>query len=83
MSKTFPEFKTDTEAEHFVDHADLSESDFSEFKPVHFNPREPVARIAMDVPKPLLDAIRGKAARRGVSEFDYIRELLERDLELG
>ena len=34
--KKFPEFKTDEEAEHFVDTADLSEYDFSDMVPVKF-----------------------------------------------
>ncbi len=34
--KKFPKFKTDKDAENFVDAADLSEYDFSEFKPMSF-----------------------------------------------
>ena len=34
--KPFPVFKTDEEAEKFVDEADLSEYDFSQFKPARF-----------------------------------------------
>ena len=36
MLKKFPTFKTDKEAEDFVDNADLTEYDFSEFKPAKF-----------------------------------------------
>lgn len=34
--KPFPRFATDEEAEHFVDTADLSEYDFSGFRPMRF-----------------------------------------------
>jgi predicted DNA binding CopG/RHH family protein len=34
--KTFPVFQSDDEAERFVDQADLSEYDFSGFKPLRF-----------------------------------------------
>jgi predicted DNA binding CopG/RHH family protein len=39
MKKTFPEFKTDSEAERFVESSDLSEFDFSEMQPVKFELR--------------------------------------------
>ncbi len=39
MKKKIPSFKTDEEAEHFVDTADLSEYDLSDFKPVRLNSR--------------------------------------------
>ncbi len=80
MKKTFPEFKTDAEAEHFVDTADLSEYDFSDFKPVKFQLGEQVAHIDLDVPQSLLDAVQSKAAARGMSHAHYIRELMERDI---
>ena len=34
--KQFPVHKTDQEAEHFTDTADLSEYDFAGFKPIRF-----------------------------------------------
>jgi hypothetical protein len=34
--KTIPTFRTDVEAEHFVDTADLTEYDLSGFKPPRF-----------------------------------------------
>ena len=36
MKKKIPAFESDEEAERFVDTADLSEYDFSQFKPVRF-----------------------------------------------
>jgi hypothetical protein len=40
--KKMPIFKTDEEAEHFVDTADLSEYDFSDMVTVQFNFVEPL-----------------------------------------
>ncbi|UTO28701.1 CopG family antitoxin [Bartonella harrusi] len=34
--KQMPVFKTDEEAENFVDTADLTDYDLTDFKPVHF-----------------------------------------------
>lgn len=36
LGKRFPVFQSDEEAERFVDEADLSEFDFSGFKPMRF-----------------------------------------------
>lgn len=42
----FPDFENDEEAEHFVDTADLSEYDFSEFRPtsLEFEPKDEAER---------------------------------------
>ena len=34
--KQFPILTSDEEAEHFLENADLTEYDFSQFKPMHF-----------------------------------------------
>ena len=39
MKKQFPTFKTDAEAERFVETADLSEYDFSDMVPMRFELR--------------------------------------------
>ena len=35
--KSFPRFKSDEDAENFVEKTDLSEYDFSDFKPMDFD----------------------------------------------
>lgn len=37
QNKSFPRFKTDEEAELFIEKSELSEYDFSDFKPVNFD----------------------------------------------
>ena len=78
--KPFPVFKSDEEAEKFVDEADLSDYDFSQFKPVHFEFEKKAAQLNMRVPQPLLDAVKDKAKARGIPYTRYIRELLEHDI---
>ena len=36
-AKPLPRFQSDKDAEHFVEKSDLSEYDFSDFKPMDFN----------------------------------------------
>jgi predicted DNA binding CopG/RHH family protein len=78
--KQFPVFKTGDEAEQFVDTADLSEYDFSQFKPVRFEFEKKAAQLNMRVPQPLLDAVKDRARARGIPYTRYIRELIEHDL---
>ncbi|HEX4889890.1 MAG TPA: BrnA antitoxin family protein, partial [Alphaproteobacteria bacterium] len=66
MKKKIPIFKTDAEAEHFLDTADLSEYNLSQFKPVKFEFEKKTAQINMRVPKPLLDALKQRAKARGI-----------------
>jgi predicted DNA binding CopG/RHH family protein len=80
MKKKIPVFKTDKEAEHFVDAADLSEYDLSDFKPVRFEFEKKAAQLNMRVPRPLLDAVKDRAKSRGIPYTRYIRELMERDI---
>ena len=78
--KPFPTFRTDEEAEQFVESADLSEYDFSQFKPVSFEFSSKAAQINMRVPQPLLNAVKDRARSRGIPYTRYIRELMERDI---
>lgn len=81
MKKPFPTFKTDAEAEQFVESADLSEYDFSGFRPVRFEFERKTAQINMRLPESLLEAVKAKAAARGVPYQRFIRETLERALD--
>lgn len=80
MKKKIPTFKTDKEAERFVDTADLSEYDLSGFKPIHFEFEKKTAQLNMRVPKPLLDAVKKRAKARGIPYTRFIREAVERAL---
>lgn len=78
--RRFPRFDTDEEAERFVEMADLSEYDFSGFKPARFEFEAKAAQINMRVPQALLDALKERAKQRGIPYTRFIRELMEREL---
>jgi len=74
-----PEFKTDAEAEAFLDQ-DLSGLDFSQFKPMRFEIEPKAAALHMRLPASLLDALKAKAKAKGVPYTRYVRMLLESDV---
>jgi predicted DNA binding CopG/RHH family protein/uncharacterized DUF497 family protein len=76
--KKLPVLKSDEAAEHFVATADLSEYDLSGMMPVQFEFRPKTERVNMRVSKGLLDSIKARAAREGISYQRFIRETLER-----
>jgi predicted DNA binding CopG/RHH family protein len=79
MSRRVPKMTTDQEAEAFLDQ-DLSDLDFSQFKPVRFEFERKSAQLNMRIPQSLLDAVKVKANERGIPYTRYIRELMERDV---
>jgi len=80
--KRVPEFKTDEEAEAFLEQ-DLSDLDFSQFKPMRFEIAPKQAALNMRLPLALLDALKAKAKTRGVPYSRYVRMLLEADVAHG
>jgi predicted DNA binding CopG/RHH family protein len=80
MLKKFPVLKTDEEAEHFIETADLSEYDFSGF--VQFSSKFEFAakdeRINMRLPSSLLGAVKAKAKEAGMPYQRFIRATLEK-----
>jgi predicted DNA binding CopG/RHH family protein len=80
MKKTFPNFKSDEEAERFVDAADLSEYDFSDFKPAKFEFSAKDERINMRLPAALLKAVQAKAKAAGMPYQRFIRATLEKEV---
>lgn len=79
MSKQVPDFQSDEEAEAFLEQ-DLSDLDFSQFKPSQFEFSKKASQLNMRLPQSLLDAIKGKAQARGIPYTRYIRQLLEQDI---
>jgi predicted DNA binding CopG/RHH family protein len=75
--KQFPTFRSDEEAEEFVANADLSEYDFSQFKPVRFEFAPKDARLNMRLPGSLMRAVKERAETRGIPYQRFIREALE------
>jgi predicted DNA binding CopG/RHH family protein len=74
-----PRLRTDREAEEFLAQ-DLSDLDFSQFKPARFEFEKKAAQLNMRIPKPLLDAVKARAKARGVPYTRLIRETLEHAL---
>lgn len=83
MKKKIPTFKTDREAEDFVDKADLTKFDLSEATPMRFELEKKEARVNMRLPSPLLDAVKARAKARGIPYQRLIREALERAIGRG
>ena len=77
--KRVPEFKTDAEAEAFLEQ-DLSNLDFKQFKPMRFEIAKKEAALHMRLPAVLLDAVRAKAKAKGIPYSRYVRMVLEADL---
>jgi predicted DNA binding CopG/RHH family protein len=77
MKKRIPSFRSDKEAEAFVDTADLTEYDLSGAKLVRFEFEKKGARINMRMPEPLLKAVKDRAKARGIPYQRFIREALE------
>lgn len=71
-----PVFNTDEELEAFIE-SDLSDLDFSQFKPVHFEFAKKTAQVNMRLPETLLDAVKARALSRGIPYTRFIREAIE------
>ena len=76
MKRKVPRLTTDAEAEAFLEQ-DLSDLDFTQFKPVRFEFEKKSARVNMRLPQALLDAIKARAQARGIPYQRLIREALE------
>jgi len=86
--KKLPVLRTDKEAEDFVDTADLSEYDLSDFKRVSFEELMAIERrrheyrkktkvLHLRLPEMLLDALRAKARQMDMPCSSFVRMVLE------
>jgi predicted DNA binding CopG/RHH family protein len=75
--KKVPNFKSDKEAEDFLEQ-DLSDLDFTQFKPASFEFMAKDAQVNMRFPKQLLDAVKQTAKAQHMPYQRFIREALER-----
>jgi predicted DNA binding CopG/RHH family protein len=81
MKKKFPNFKTDAEAEAFVEKADLSEYDFSDMRPMRFEWKNKDKSLTLRLPGSMLDAVRVNAKRIGIPSQRFIRMAIEQALK--
>jgi predicted DNA binding CopG/RHH family protein len=65
MKRRVPRMTTDEQVEAFLEQ-DLSDLDFSQFKPVKFEFENKAARLNMRRPATLLEAVKSRAKARGV-----------------
>jgi predicted DNA binding CopG/RHH family protein len=77
MRKKIPTFKSDEEAERFVETADLRDYDLSGARPVRFEFEKKASRVNMRLPDSLLEAVKARAKARGIPYQRFIREALE------
>jgi predicted DNA binding CopG/RHH family protein len=77
MKRKVPKFRTDKEAEAFLEQ-DLSDLDFSQFKPMRFEFKPKEKSLNLRISQGLLDAVRKNAKREGIPYQRYIRQALER-----
>jgi predicted DNA binding CopG/RHH family protein len=82
MKRKVPRMTTDREAEAFLA-KDLSDLEFSQFKPVRFEFEAKSGQLNMRLPQALLDAVKQRAAARGIPYTKFVRQVLESDLALG
>jgi len=78
--KPWPSLPTDEAAEAFVEQADLSQYDWNAAEPVSYEFEKKAAALNMRIPQSLLDAVKAKAAAKGVPFTRYIRLLIEKDV---
>lgn len=83
MSKKLPVFKSDDEAEAFLEQ-DLSDYISAEnFAPFRFEFKPKTERVNMRLSKDLLDAVKARAAKAGITYQRYIRLALEHAVAAG
>lgn len=75
--KPMPHFKSDAEAESFVETADLSEYDFSGFKEMPVEALMKEVQMNVRLPQSLYQAVKEAAAKHGVPYSRYVRSVLE------
>jgi len=76
--KQLPVLQSDEDAERFVATADLTQYDLSRMVPVRFEFKPKTERVNMRLSKDLLDTVKARAAKEGMSYQRYIRQALER-----
>jgi len=76
MKRKVPKLATDEEAEAFLDQ-DMSDLDFSQFKPVRFEFEKKTAQLNMRLPKSLLETVKQRASQRRVPYTRFVNVVLE------
>ena len=80
-TRELPALNSDAEAERFVAEADLSTYDLSKGSRTHFEFDKKDAQINIRMPSGLVDAVKARAAKRGIPYQRFIREAVEKALD--
>jgi predicted DNA binding CopG/RHH family protein len=80
MTKKVPEFKSDKEAEDFLEQDLTDYIDLKNFSQVNFEFLPKDKKVNLRFPEPLLEAVRQRAKREGISYQKYIRMVVEESL---
>jgi predicted DNA binding CopG/RHH family protein len=80
VSLAFPHYANDVEAKRFVDEADLSLYDFTQFRPLSHELERKTRQINLRMPENLLQRLKAEATRRNVPYQRLIREAVEKAL---
>ena len=81
QGKPFPVFQSDEEAEQFIEEADLSEYDFSDFRRARMELVPPASVGDVTIPGTLASAARDAATRVGIPYDRFIREAIRDAVE--
>lgn len=80
MQKPWPVLKSDSAAEEFVATADLTEYDFGQMVPMHFEYKGRDKEVTLSLPADLFRALDAQACKVGIPIEQYIREMLAQQL---
>ena len=80
MTKKVPKLKSDKEAEDFLDHDLTDYIDLKKFARVNFEFLPKDKKVNLRFPEPLLEAVKQRAKREGISYQKYIRRAVEESL---
>jgi predicted DNA binding CopG/RHH family protein len=82
MKKKVPEFKSDKEAEDFLEQDLTDYIDLKKFSKVNFEFLPKDKKVNLRFPEPLLEVIKQRAEREGISYQKYIRRAIEESLTI-
>ena len=77
MNKPLSTLATDEAAERFIEQSDLTHYDLSALKPHSFEFAPKSKQVNMRFPEQLLEAVKARAAEKGMSYQRFIRQALE------
>ena len=81
MKKKVPRFKTDREAEQFLDRDLTDYLNLKNFTPVTFELLPKTKQVNLRFSEPLLNAVRKQAEQEGISYQKFIRRAVEGSLK--